>query len=103
MEVKVGARVRSVVDATEAVVVRTPGADIDLRCGGHPMVALGQQIPSDAGAIDPEFSGGTAIGKRYSDDELGLELLVTKAGQGTLSLGSIVLGLKSAKPLPSSD
>jgi hypothetical protein len=102
MEVKVGARLRSVVDPTEVVVVRTPGGDIDLRCGGHAMIALADTPPADA-VIDPELSGGTAIGKRYSEDELGLELLVTKAGQGSLSLGATVLELKSAKPLPSSD
>ena len=33
---------------------------------------------------DPEFSGGAAMGKRYADEELGLELLVTKAGELSL-------------------
>lgn len=102
MECKVGARLRSVVDATEAVVVKWPGGDVDLRCGGRPMIALGQEAPADV-AADPDFAGGTAIGKRYSDEALGLELLVTKAGQGSLSIGSTILELKSAKPLPSSD
>jgi hypothetical protein len=36
-------------------------------------------------------------------DELGLEVLVTKAGQGALSVGGDPLLQKDAKPLPSSD
>ena len=41
------------------------------------------------------------MGKRYVDDG-GAELLVTKAGQGTLTVGETPLSLK-AKPLPASD
>ena len=33
----------------------------------------------------------------------GAELLVTKAGQGTLTVGETPLSLKEAKPLPASD
>ena len=36
-------------------------------------------------------------------EERGLELLCTKAGAGSLTLDGAPLGLKSAKPLPSSD
>ncbi len=42
------------------------------------------------------------MGKRYVD-ETGAEVLVTKAGAGTLSIGSTALNLKEAKPLPASD
>ena len=42
------------------------------------------------------------MGKRYVDDG-GAEVLVTKAGAGTLSVGSTPLSLKEAKPLPASD
>ena len=49
------------------------------------------------------FGDGTQVGKRYADDDLGLEVLCTKAGQGTLSLGIDPLPVKGAKPLPSSD
>lgn len=52
---------------------------------------------------DPDFASGAAMGKRYAEEELGLELLVTKAGEGSLSIGTTPLGLKDAKPLPSSD
>jgi len=46
---------------------------------------------------------GTLLGKRYADGDTGLELLCTKAGEGSLSLGGTPLALKEAKPLPSSD
>jgi hypothetical protein len=48
------------------------------------------------------FSEGTAMGKRYVD-ESGAEVLVTKAGAGSLSIGNTPLVLKEAKPLPASD
>ncbi len=48
-------------------------------------------------------ASGTLLGKRYGDRGPGLELLCTKAGEGSLSLGDEPLPLKDAKPLPSSD
>jgi hypothetical protein len=102
MELKTGARLRSATDATEVIVVRAPGDAIDLRCGGQPMVDLeadrGDDLPIEAG-----FDDGTQIGKRYTDEDSGLELLCTKAGQASLSIGTEPLQIKGAKPLPSSD
>jgi hypothetical protein len=102
MELKPGARMRSAADTTEVVVVKAPSQDVDLRCGGHPMVDLeadrGPDLPIESG-----FDEGAQIGKRYADEAVGLELLCTKAGKGSLSLGGDVLQIKGAKPLPSSD
>ncbi len=42
-------------------------------------------------------------GKRYADEEVGIELLCTKAGQGSLWLNGVPMVLKQAKALPSSD
>ncbi len=42
------------------------------------------------------------MGKRYVD-ESGAEVLVTKPGAGSLSVGDIKLTLKEVKPLPASD
>lgn len=53
--------------------------------------------------IDAAFTGGTQIGKRYSDSESGLEVLCTKTGEGLLSIGDRVLRPTQSKPLPSSD
>ncbi|MCZ7527934.1 MAG: hypothetical protein M5U14_17070 [Acidimicrobiia bacterium] len=102
LEVKAGTRLRSAVCDTEVIVVRAPASDLDLRCGGQPMIPHGSEPPVDAG-LDPAHGEGTLLGKRYADEELGLELLCTKAGKGSLSVGEVPLGLKEAKPLPSSD
>lgn len=56
-----------------------------------------------AATADPEQLGGSQLGKRYADEELGVELLCTKAGQGTLAVNGVALPLKNAKPLPASD
>jgi hypothetical protein len=104
MEIKVGARLRSAVCATEVILVRAPGGEVDLRCGGKPMVNLADGPPGgDPSALDPDFAGGTALGKRYADEEVGLEVLATKGGVGTLSVGTTPLPLKEAKALPASD
>ena len=43
------------------------------------------------------------MGKRFADEDLGLEVLCTKPGAGSLSVGGTLLQVKGAKPLPSSD
>ena len=63
------------------------------------MVALDADTDS-ALALDPALSSGVVMGKRYVD-ETGAEVLVTKAGAGTLTVGETPLSLKEAKPLPS--
>ena len=100
MELKAGARFQSQADSTQVVIVKAPASDVDLRCGGHPMVPVGTDASQPAA---PGFDEGTKIGKRYADDELGLEVLCTKAGTGTLTIGTEPLEIKGAKPLPSSD
>ena len=101
IQLKAGVRLRSAVDACEVVVVKAPADPVDLRCGGHPF------LPADAApaseSIVAGFDGGTQLGKRYSEDELGLELLCTKAGEGSISVGETILAVKGAKPLPASD
>lgn len=98
---KSGTRLRSQVCDTEVMVVRPGDGEPDLTCGGHPLVAM------DAGpaTLEPAdgLDGGTQLGKRYTDADGTLELLVTKAGRGTLGLGSTPLEIKGAKPLPASD
>ena len=97
---KNGSRLKSQVCDTQIIVVKSgPGLD-DLRCGGVPMVGL--DAGTDGDAPDPNLSGGSLMGKRYVDGS-GAEVLVTKAGAGTLSTGGTPLSLKEAKPLPASD
>jgi hypothetical protein len=98
---RVGSRWKSTVDTTEVLVIRGPKVDVDLRCGGHPMAVSGTD--ADAGELHPGWAEGTQIGKRYVDEEIGLELLCSKAGPGTLAVGDRSMSLKDAKPLPASD
>jgi hypothetical protein len=99
--IKNGTRLQSQVCDTQVIVVRTADSLDDLRAGGAAMVPIDGR--KDAGlTIDPALSDGNAMGKRYVD-EAGAEVLVTKAGAGTLSIGGNPLNLKEAKPLPASD
>jgi len=74
----------------------------DLRCGGAPLVPFDAEVP---GVRNPQapLDAGTLLGKRYTNDDGSIELLCTKAGAGTLSIGEQPLDIKGAKPLPSSD
>jgi hypothetical protein len=99
VKVKLGARYRSQVCATEVVVVKAPPDEVDLTCGGQPMATAGAAEQLTA---DPALLGGTVIGKRYTDGAT-IELLVVKPGAGTLAVAGTPLSIKEAKPLPSSD
>jgi len=101
-ELKAGSRWRSAVCTTEAIVVKAPGTDVRLECGGHPMVPLDQEPPAGL-SIDAAFAEGTKMGKRFADPDSGIEVLATKGGDGTLAIDGVALPLKDAKPLPSSD
>ena len=100
MQLKSGLRLQSVTCDTQVIVVRGSG-DVDLRCGGQPMVPAG--TPGDKVTPAADHSAGTLMGKRYGDDESGIEILCTKPGAGSLSLGDTALPEKGAKALPSSD
>jgi len=80
--IKNGTRLQSQVCDTQVIVVRTADSLDDLRAGGVPMVPIGSENCGDA-TIDPAFSEGNAMGKRYVD-ETGAEVLVTKASEGRL-------------------
>jgi hypothetical protein len=102
MELKAGARLKSAADETQVVVVKAPAGEVELTCGGHPLVPLDADVAGDV-AVAAGHDGPTLIGKRYADDTLGIELLCTKAGAGGLFVNGEPLLLKEAKPLPSSD
>ena len=101
MELKAGTRLRSAVDTTEVVVVKAPAEAIDLRCGGQPFVAIDADVTPAGPAAG--FDAGTQLGKRYVAADSALEVLCTKAGAGTLTLGESALTVANSKPLPSSD
>ncbi|MDI3259337.1 MAG: hypothetical protein QJR02_06540 [Sinobacteraceae bacterium] len=99
---KPGARFKSAVCETQVMVVKSPPGEHDLRCGGVPMIGANDPAPANVQA-DPAFAGGSLIGKRYVNADESLELLCTRGGAGTLSLGATPLKVKQAKQLPSSD
>jgi hypothetical protein len=101
VQLAAGNRLRSQVCSTEVIVVRGGTVDGELTCGGQALVSM--DAPSDSGATPaPGLDTGTQVGKRYTDGSE-LELLVTKAGAGTLAIGDRALEIKGARPLPSSD
>lgn len=93
-----GLRLRSQRCTVEVVVVRPgPGSGV-LECGGEPMTT--QDVTAPPGTANEP---GVLLGKRYTDASGTLEVLVTKAGVGPLSLDGAALTVKAARPLPASD
>ncbi|MFI0354935.1 hypothetical protein [Actinomadura sp. 9N407] len=99
MKLRPGLKLNSAVSDAQVVVVRAPAGDVDLRCGGEPLVA------GDPPERTRDTADGEALlmGKRYSDAGGTVELLCTKPGPGTLTVGDEPLAIKAAKPLPASD
>lgn len=93
---------RSAVCATEVMVVAAPAEEVTVTCGGVPMISIGDEPPAGV-SLSPDAAQGTALGKRYVNEDGKLELLCTKPGEGSLGAGGALLSLKEAKPLPSSD
>jgi hypothetical protein len=93
---------RSAVCTTEVMVVAAPGGDVEVTCGGAPMIDVAEDPPAGL-SVSPEAAKGTALGKRYTSEAGDFEVLCTKPGEGSLALNGAPLALKEAKPLPSSD
>ena len=98
---RAGQQLVSAVDSTAVIVIKAPAAECTVTCGGVVMATAGG--PVTAAEPDPTLMGGTQIGKRYVDDADTIQLLCTKAGQGTLALDGNPLQIQAAKPLPASD
>lgn len=100
MQLRPGIKLNSAVSGAQVIVIRAPGGDVDIRCGGRPMVADGAPQAVADGSNDGK---ALTIGKRYSDRTGALEVLCTKPGAGELSVGEQPLVVKAVKPLPASD
>lgn len=104
MKLGPGTRLRSSMSDTEVIVVRMGGDDVELTCGAVPMVSAAEAGQADgAGPVEADRTGRTELGKRYVDEEVGLEVLCTKPGEGLLANRGRPLTMKKAKSLPSSD
>lgn len=99
--VKVGSRLACPDCPAEVVVTRAVEPSVALACSGSGLVELDGQRPQAGHASTA--AEAPQLGKRYVDDDAGLELLCTKAGAGELTCEGRPLSLKAAKPLPSSD
>lgn len=97
MQTKAGLKLRSTSCSTEVVVVRPAPDPVQLTCCGSALTA--DDVPAVAGTGEP----GVLLGKRYTDEQTGLEVLCTKPGPGGLEVDGRALVLKGAKPLPASD
>jgi hypothetical protein len=103
VKLKPGTRLRSQVDTTEIIVVRSGPEETVVACGGHPMIDP-QSTPQAGIAPAGQPGDGTKLGKRYTAaDDADLELLVTKPGVWCLTVDGVPVALKEAKPLPASD
>ena len=97
---KAGTRLKSSVCTTELMVVGAPKDEVEITCGGAPLIAMAEE---GSGTISDDAKEGTQIGKRYVNEAGDLEILCTKPGEGSLASNSAPLTIKGAKPLPSSD
>lgn len=100
-KLKAGTRLKSAVCTTEVMIVGAPADEVEVTCGGAPLIAMTDD--ASGGAIAEDAKGGTQIGKRYVNEAGDLEILCTKPGEGSLAVGGAALTIKGAKPLPSSD
>ncbi len=99
-ELKPGGRLKSAVCTTEIIIVKAPAGDVAVECGGQAMGDPGTEVSGEPAADAAE---GSTLGKRYVNEDESLEVLVTKAGDGSLGVAGTLLALKESKPLPASD
>ncbi|MEU1690436.1 hypothetical protein ABZ590_02315 [Streptomyces hirsutus] len=95
---KPGTRFWSTVSPVSVVVVRPAAGEVTLTCGGVPMA---EQEPGTA-TVTTETEG-PLIGKRYADEDSGLQVMCTRGGAGELAVDGRPLQLMGTRPLPASD
>ena len=108
MDLKPGSRWRSAVCDTEVVIVRAPAGPVTFRIGGagvFPADAGHNRPTPDRGGAQPDaaLAGGTLLGKRYTDEATGLQVLCVKPGDGTITVDGRPAAVVTPRPLPASD
>ena len=102
MKLKPGTRLRSQVDTTEIIVVRSGDGEPLIACGGHPMIDV--QATPDAGIAPADEPGeGTRLGKRYTAAEKPASSCSLPSRELVPDRGRRPGRVKEAKPLPASD
>jgi hypothetical protein len=101
MSFRPGQKLRSAVSDAQVVIVRAPATEVVVVCGGARMLQDGE--PSGEATLDGSLGDGALMGKRYADDETGIELLCTRPADGALTVDGRPPLIKGAKPLPSRD
>jgi hypothetical protein len=107
-DLKPGSRWRSAVCDTEVVVVRAPADPVTFRIGGAGVFPAdaSQDRPSrdrEGARPDAALAGGTLLGKRYTDEATGLQVLCVKPGDGTITVDGRPAAVMTPRPLPASD
>ena len=103
VRIQAGTRLRSAVCETQVMVIRCAMGELDITCGGWPMLSLDAPAGADGAELVSSEAAGTLLGKRYVNEGGDLELLCTKPGKGSIAVAGTILTVKSAKQLPSSD
>jgi len=108
VDLKPGSRWRSAVCDTEVVVVRASAGPVTFRIGGAAVFRAdtGQDRPSpNRGGAQPDaaLAGGTLLGKRYTDEATGLQVLCVKPGEGTITVDGRPAAVLTPRQLPASD
>ncbi len=103
MQVRIGIRLRSQVDSTEVILTRVGATEVDLRCGGHELISISEVAAEIREATAEPAQQSPLIGKRYSDEPSGLELLCVKSGQHRLTADGRPMPQNAPRPLPASD
>ncbi len=83
MMLRTGQKLQSAVCEAQVVVVKAPAADVEVACGGAPLLEDGQDASAE---LDPSLGDGPQLGTRYADDDTGLGLLCTRPGKGALTV-----------------
>jgi hypothetical protein len=81
-----------------------PKAGTKLKDDGSGVEAIVVKPPSEAGlGIGPSAGEAVVLGKRYTCETCGAEVLITKGGDGQLSCHGAAMVIAQPKTLPSSD
>lgn len=92
---------RYVVPGGVAEFIVTKGGTGELRCADAPMQMRGSE--DAAAAVDTTGMEAVQLGKRYKDEQTGIEVLVVKPGPCALNVDGRAMELLQPKVLPSAD